>query len=128
MKRADTVVLGLGMATVTATNGNAVLTTADVPGSGIAGVTVDTGPVNSPVLVQIGSRNGDNGAPHNLASHPAALLHERRPPTSRRREPQLRCQRLPAGGQGPGESGAAGLLDRLLRAGRRSLPGPLMRG
>ena len=41
---------------------NAVLSTADVPGIDIAGVTVDAGPVNSPVLMQIGSRNGNNGA------------------------------------------------------------------
>src|SRR5215470_11284543 len=73
VKRADTVVLGMGMATLTATNGNTVLTTADVPGIGISGVTVDAGPVNSPVLVQIGSKNGNNGVPHNQASDPTAL-------------------------------------------------------
>jgi hypothetical protein len=73
VKRADTVVQGLGMATLTASNGNAVLTTADVPGIDISGVTVDAGPVNSPVLMQIGTKNGNNGVPHNQASDPTAL-------------------------------------------------------
>jgi hypothetical protein len=73
VKRADTVVLGLGMATLTAARGNTALTTADVPGIDIAGVTIDAGPVSSPVLVQIGTRNGDNGLPHNVASDPTAL-------------------------------------------------------
>jgi hypothetical protein len=73
VKRADTVVLGLGMATLTATSGNSVLTTGDVTGIDVAGITVDAGPVNSPVLVQIGSKNGNNGVPHNDASDPTAL-------------------------------------------------------
>src|SRR4051812_14012529 len=73
VKRADTVVLGLGMATLTAANGNVVLSTADVPGIDVAGVTVDAGPVNSPVLVRIGTKNGNNGGPHNVASDPTAL-------------------------------------------------------
>ncbi len=73
VKRADTVVAGLGMATLTASNGNSVLTTADVTGIDISGLIVDAGPVNSPVLVQIGSKNGNNGVPHNRASDPTAL-------------------------------------------------------
>jgi hypothetical protein len=73
VKRADTVVAGLGMATLTATNGNSVLTTADVTGIDISGLIVDAGPVNSPMLVQIGSKNGNNGVPHNQASDPTAL-------------------------------------------------------
>ena len=73
VKRADTVVQGLGMATLTASNGNSVLTTADVPGIDISGVIVDAGPSNSPVLVQIGSKNGNNGVPHNQASDPTTL-------------------------------------------------------
>jgi hypothetical protein len=73
VKRADTVVAGLGMATLTASNGNAVLTTADVTGIDISGLIVDAGPVNSPMLVQIGSENGNNGVPHNQASDPTAL-------------------------------------------------------
>ncbi len=73
VKRADTVVAGLGMATLTASNGNSVLTTADVTGIDISGLIVDAGPVNSPVLMQIGSKNGNNGVPHNKASDPTAL-------------------------------------------------------
>jgi hypothetical protein len=73
VKRADTVVAGLGMATLTASNGNSVLTTADVTGIDISGLIVDAGPVNSPVLVQIGSKNGNNGVPHNQPSDPTAL-------------------------------------------------------
>ncbi|BDO43060.1 adenylyl cyclase [Cellulomonas sp. NTE-D12] len=73
VKRAGTVVLGLGMATLTATHGNTVLTTADVPGIDIAGITVDAGAVNSPVLVQIGTKNGNNGRPHDGAADPVAL-------------------------------------------------------
>jgi hypothetical protein len=73
VKRADTVVAGLGMATLTASGGNAALTTADVNGIDISGLIVDAGPVNSPVLMQIGSKNGNNGVPHNQASDPTAL-------------------------------------------------------
>src|SRR5215831_16633142 len=73
VKRADTVVTGLGMATLTASNGNAALTTADVTGIDISGLIVDAGPVNSAVLMQIGSKNGNNGVPHNQASDPTAL-------------------------------------------------------
>lgn len=54
VKRANTVVLGLGMATLTAVNGAVPLTVADVPGVDIAAVTVDAGEVNSPALMRIG--------------------------------------------------------------------------
>ncbi|MHA7222409.1 adenylyl cyclase [Arthrobacter sp. RHLT1-20] len=54
VKRANTVVLGLGMATLTAINGAVPLTVADVPGVDIAAVTVDAGAVNSPALMRIG--------------------------------------------------------------------------
>jgi hypothetical protein len=73
VKRADTVVAGLGFATLTASNGNTVLATADVPGIDISGVIVDAGPVNSLVLMQIGTINGNNGVPHNQPSDPTAL-------------------------------------------------------
>ena len=73
VKRADAVVAGLGMATLTASNGNSVLTTADVTGIDISGLIVDAGPVNSPVLMQIGSKNGNNGVPHNQPSDPTGL-------------------------------------------------------
>ena len=58
VKRAHTVVLGLGLATLTAANGAVPMSVADVPGVDIAGLTIDAGPVNSPVLLQIGSQRG----------------------------------------------------------------------
>ncbi len=73
VKRADTVVQGLGFATLTASNGNSVLITADVPGIDLSGLLVDAGPVNSRVLVQIGSKNGNSGEPHNRSYDPTAL-------------------------------------------------------
>jgi len=62
--RANTVVLGLGFATLTAEAGTAVLTVADVPGVRIAGLLADAGPINSPVLMEVGPRGSaaDHGA------------------------------------------------------------------
>jgi hypothetical protein len=62
VKRADTVVLGLGHATLTAVDGAVPLTVADRPGVIIAGVTIDAGAVSSPVLLRIGTRNGNHGS------------------------------------------------------------------
>ncbi|UQN08950.1 glycoside hydrolase family 55 protein [Deinococcus sp. QL22] len=62
VKRANTVVLGIGHATLTAVGGAVPLTVADVPGVIIAGVTVDAGTTTSPVLLQVGKKNGNNGA------------------------------------------------------------------
>jgi hypothetical protein len=62
VRRADTVVLGLGQATLTAVDGAVPLTVADRPGVVIAGVTIDAGPVRSPVLLRVGTRNGNQGA------------------------------------------------------------------
>lgn len=58
VRRDDTVVLGLGFATLVPTNGNAALRIADVRGVSVAGITVDAGTVNSPVLIQVGKANG----------------------------------------------------------------------
>jgi hypothetical protein len=60
VKRANTVVLGMGHATLTAVNGSVPLTVADVPGVIIAGVTIDGGTVNSPALLRIGTGEGDD--------------------------------------------------------------------
>ncbi len=62
VKRADTVVLGLGHATLTAVNGATPLAVADVPGVIVAGVTIDAGPAESPVLLRVGSPNGRNAS------------------------------------------------------------------
>ena len=52
--RANTVVMGIGFATLRPINGNAALTTADADGIIVAGLLFDAGPVQSPVLVQVG--------------------------------------------------------------------------
>jgi hypothetical protein len=51
----NTVVLGLGFATLVPQTGKPALTVTDVDGVRISGLIVDAGPVNSPVLVQLGS-------------------------------------------------------------------------
>jgi hypothetical protein len=55
--RPQTVVLGLGFATLIPTNGNTALETSSVPGIKVSGLIIDAGPVNSPVLVQVGGKN-----------------------------------------------------------------------
>ena len=72
VKRAGTVVLGLGMATLTAQDGVVPMTVADVDGVVLSGVIFDAGPVNSPVLLQVGqqrppksqARRGGGSDPH----------------------------------------------------------------
>ncbi|MGY4397152.1 hypothetical protein ACVWZA_002343 [Sphingomonas sp. UYAg733] len=54
--RANTIVLGLGLATVLADAGAMALKVADVPGVVIAGLLIDAGPANSPVLMEVGPR------------------------------------------------------------------------
>jgi hypothetical protein len=61
VRRAGTVVLGQGVATLTAVNGAVPLRVADVPGVDIAGIMVDAGPVTSPVLLQVGTPHGNQG-------------------------------------------------------------------
>jgi hypothetical protein len=58
VRRANTVVLGLGHATLTARRGAVPLVIEDRPGIIVAGVTVDAGEVTSPTLVRVGSRHG----------------------------------------------------------------------
>jgi hypothetical protein len=58
VRRPGTVVLGIGHATLTAVRGATPLTVADVPGVVVAGVTVDAGPQESRVLLQVGRRHG----------------------------------------------------------------------
>jgi hypothetical protein len=73
VKRPDTIVLGLGMATLTAQNGVVPMTVADVKGVEISGLIFDAGPVDSPVLLQIGTQHAWNGEArqHNDWSDPA---------------------------------------------------------
>ena len=60
--RADTVVLGLGLATLVAGNGADAINVSDVSGVRIAGIIVDAGTTNSPVLMQVGPSG--SGADH----------------------------------------------------------------
>jgi hypothetical protein len=52
--RPDTVVMGLGFATLRPTNGTAAMTTADVDGIIVAGLLFDAGPETSPLLLEVG--------------------------------------------------------------------------
>src|SRR5580698_6859572 len=52
--RPQTVVLGLGFATLRPVKGTAAITTADVDGIEIAGLLFDAGPIESPVLLEVG--------------------------------------------------------------------------
>lgn len=73
VKRPDTVVLGLGLATLTAVHGAVPLTVADVEGVDVAGLTIDAGPVTSPALLRVGTQHAAKGAArgHNHWSDPA---------------------------------------------------------
>jgi hypothetical protein len=51
----NTIVLGLGFATLIPEHGNVTMRTADVPGIKLSGLIFDAGPQNSPVLLQLGS-------------------------------------------------------------------------
>ena len=73
VKRADTVVLGLGHATLTAVGGAIPLTVADVPGVIVAGVTIDAGTVESPVLLEVGKKNGNHSPKKGDPSNPTTL-------------------------------------------------------
>jgi hypothetical protein len=80
VKRPDTVVLGLGMATLEAENGVVPMTVADVKGVEISGLIFEAGPVNSPVLLQVGTRHaaGGQAREHNGWSDPndPSALHD----------------------------------------------------
>ena len=62
VKRADTVVLGMGHATLTAVDGAVPIKVADAPGIVVAGVTIDAGAVESPVLLQVGKPGAGQSA------------------------------------------------------------------
>lgn len=54
----NTVILGLGYATLVPQNGTEAITVLDVSGVQIAGLIIDAGPVNSPVLLKMGTNFG----------------------------------------------------------------------
>ncbi len=69
VRRANTIVLGLGIATLNAVNGSVPITVANVKGVDIAGIMLDAGVVNSPALMRIGTSKGGPSS----ASTPTAL-------------------------------------------------------
>ena len=70
VNRANTVVLGLGIPTLTAQRGSTPVAVADVPGVTLAGFMIDAGAQNSPVLLRVGTRqHGNRGS----AANPIAV-------------------------------------------------------
>ena len=66
VENANTVVLGIGHATLTAVNGAIPMLVSDQPGIVIAGITIDGGSEESPVLLQVGQLgDADNSDPEN---------------------------------------------------------------
>ena len=68
VKRADTVVLGLGFPTLVPDKGVTAMTIADVKGVKLAGLMFDAGSVNSPVLLQVGKPNSHKSDPNDPTS------------------------------------------------------------
>jgi hypothetical protein len=60
VSRPDTVVLGLGMATLVPQNGNPAMVVASNNGVKLSGLIIDAGPVNSPVLLSVGTPGPGN--------------------------------------------------------------------
>jgi hypothetical protein len=65
----NTVVMGVGFATLRPTTGKAAITTADADGIILAGLLIDAGSVNSPVLLQV----GPDGSKAGHAKNPISL-------------------------------------------------------
>ncbi|ADQ45029.1 coagulation factor 5/8 type domain protein [Caldicellulosiruptor kronotskyensis 2002] len=69
VSKPNTVILGLGLATLVPDNGTPAMTVADVDGVIIAGILFDAGPNNSPVLLEV----GPEGSTQSHASNPITL-------------------------------------------------------
>ncbi|MGW1162471.1 RICIN domain-containing protein [Streptomyces sp. NPDC002513] len=67
--RPDTVVLGLGLATLVPDNGITAMTVADVDGVSVAGLLFDAGTTNSPTLMEV----GPSGSSASHATDPTSL-------------------------------------------------------
>ncbi|WP_243425591.1 discoidin domain-containing protein [Clostridium paridis] len=65
----NTVILGLGLATLIPDNGTAAMTVADVDGVNISGLLFDAGQNNSPTLLEV----GPTGSTQNHAANPTSL-------------------------------------------------------
>jgi hypothetical protein len=70
VRHPDTVVLGLGFPTLVPENGNVSMTVANAKGILLSGMIFDAGPVNSPVLLQVGTGHARSDRD---ASDPSAL-------------------------------------------------------
>lgn len=68
VKRANTVVLGLGLPSLVPQNGAVAMSVADVVGVKLAGFTIDAGPVNSPVLLEVGTPHAHKSSENNPTS------------------------------------------------------------
>ncbi|MDB5769408.1 MAG: carbohydrate binding module family protein [Collimonas fungivorans] len=66
--RANTVVLGLGLATLTPDNGVVAMSVADVDGVKVAGILFDAGAVSSPILLEVGPSGSTAGHSANPTS------------------------------------------------------------
>jgi hypothetical protein len=64
IKRPDTVVMGLGYATLTPTKGTAAIEVGDAEGVTLSSITVDNGTTPSELLIQVGTRDGRHCAHH----------------------------------------------------------------
>ena len=62
----DTVVLGLGMATLVPQSGNAAMIAVSNSGVKLSGLIIDAGPVNSPVLLSVGTPGPGNASDPDL--------------------------------------------------------------
>ncbi|MET7426991.1 ricin-type beta-trefoil lectin domain protein, partial [Dactylosporangium sp. NPDC005555] len=67
--RANTVVLGLGLATIVPQNGVTAMTVADVDGVKVGGILFDAGTTNSQVLMEV----GPNGSTADHSANPTSL-------------------------------------------------------
>jgi hypothetical protein len=70
VNRPNTIVLGMGFATLVPQTGTPAMVVANVPGVKLSGMIFDAGPVNSPVLLQVGQTTGNQGS---SASDPTLL-------------------------------------------------------
>ena len=59
VQHADTLIFGMGDATLVPQNGTAAIDIADVDGALVSGIIVDAGPLNSGVLLKVGSNAGE---------------------------------------------------------------------
>lgn len=73
VKRANTVVLGMGQATLTSANGATPMEIADVSGVVVAGLTFDAGAKEADSLLVVGKKSNGHGHHRTKASNPTTL-------------------------------------------------------